>query len=446
MEKEIPPTLEAVSDDESLGQEATSMVDGELKAKQSRGSQSNNHADKLHVLDTDLRDPDAFRIPEERDEGNIDSDIAYTESPKGDDDAQLVNPIHSSDEQGVSVTDQNIKLSSSNKDKIMAFVKSISVISMSALQLVNENLQSSLDDAPIICLHPTFLSQKTGEDILAAFDEIMITGKFLSGPIYNSWNEAVQSLASGEVPSLSNSPAYMLLLLRFQLSVMQSYQHYLNNSDSKHHTLWQHQGSHSSSSAMDNNLSTTPRDEEIEEISEGNTENNRENHELLQETEAHSLEACEDALQASPSDITLDDYHGSITLLPSLFKRVKEIDEHDLPGKIISDFGSFFEISYGNDVASETQQNEGITRIGVVTDQDRSVIPEASDLGIDVKDSAISVIEESFDEADDTITPLQSSQPTQVEESREDSSDMGSSSLELGPKKNYRKKKRKKVW
>lgn len=432
IETEIPLTVHSVSDNETLEREMTPLVDDELKANLSIES-SRNDFDQTTVVEASIRDPDAFRIPEEEGVGDLDGAITPTISSPCCDEENLVNQVHSSFE-------TDIKSRSENKDQIMAFVNSICAISMSGFHLVDPDFTSNDDAAPIVCLRPTFLSQKTGEDILAAFDEIMTTGKFLSGPIHNSWNEAVQSLASGEVPSLSTTPTYMLLLLRFQLSVMQSYQHYLNTSDFKGPTLHEIQGSHHSISVIDGNLSATTMDDEIKGTTDGETENNKEKNKISEDTESDYVGVLQNVQHKSPGGITWD---RPIALIPFLFKRVAELEKHELPEGIIFDFRSFVEISSGLQVLPRVPLTEVSAPIGVDIEQLPLVVPETSEVADDIADTTISFVELSCDGADATIPP-QTSATTQVDDSRHDSSEMESSCLDLGPKKNYRKKKRRK--
>jgi hypothetical protein len=116
---------------------------------------------------------------------------------------------------------------------------------------------------PFITLHPAYISSISGEDLLCAFDEIMVATAFKntkkesdeqfsfvpSGPISDSWMDLLRAYATkdnnnnndltphatmpSEVPSTAASestpsstisiPLYMLIVFRFQLSLVESY-------------------------------------------------------------------------------------------------------------------------------------------------------------------------------------------------------------------------------
>jgi hypothetical protein len=115
---------------------------------------------------------------------------------------------------------------------------------------------------PFITLHPAYISSISGEDLICAFDEIMATAfkntnkesdeqfPFVpSGPISDSWMDLLRAYATkdnnnnndltpqatmpSEVPSATASestpsstisiPLYMLIVFRFQLSLVESY-------------------------------------------------------------------------------------------------------------------------------------------------------------------------------------------------------------------------------
>eukprot|EP00934_Nitzschia_sp_Nitz4_P002330 Nitzschia sp. Nitz4//scaffold62_size106224//20461//25937//NITZ4_004345-RA/size106224-augustus-gene-0.101-mRNA-1//-1//CDS//3329555823//2330//frame0 len=93
---------------------------------------------------------------------------------------------------------------------VLEFVKNCCIIQ----HMQNNGLQ--------ISLHPAYLAHLSGDELLLAFGQLMRTGTYLPDPSHCSWSDVVQSLYNDtNTPTI---PVYMLLLLRFQMSIIDAFQ------------------------------------------------------------------------------------------------------------------------------------------------------------------------------------------------------------------------------
>jgi hypothetical protein len=93
--------------------------------------------------------------------------------------------------------------------------------------------ESAEGSTPFITIQPSYLATVTGQDLLLAFDEIMhphSTGEtlsflsnYVSSSVYPSWLQNIQASSDISAPDSETIPLYMLLLSRFEMSILKSF-------------------------------------------------------------------------------------------------------------------------------------------------------------------------------------------------------------------------------
>lgn len=181
-------------------------------------------------------------VEEDREEAADEFRIRTTDMDETEE-ATILDDAHEESKNGEIATEENgleeskIDLSQSKeilpivsepkkKDQLAIF-NHVSTVSPSVLHMIQPSIVFEEEVQPLIAMHPSYLCSVRGEDLLLAFDDLMLTRSFLSGPAYEFWGDAVQYLASN--PALqSQIPLYMLLLARFEISIFDTYRRSLH--------------------------------------------------------------------------------------------------------------------------------------------------------------------------------------------------------------------------
>lgn len=472
-EPETQSTVPMVSDDEATVEDVEASEE-----MASKGESNNSMNGETNVSDAALakgeQEPiatqtggqhsDAFRIRESSNETEADGTIPLTsqgqqkDNEAGDETPAKVSPPRNDD--ATLVSDGNISAENEKKDQISAFIKSVITISPSAFQLVGSDVGPANVLPPILSLHPSYLSQESGQETLAAFDDIMSSGKFLSDPVYKSVNDAVQSSASGTVPSSPSTPLYMLLLLRFQLSVLESHRNSLNATDATPETsphapppptsaIEKEGGKETATTGseleftnptptlVDETTKSGGVDVEVSQSSPADSDATQQQQQDVEKVVEIEAEAEINNVSVGPDQL--------IALLPPLFKRIVAAEEEGKDTeKIILDLAAFLEVSSKGDNLNETLKaiDEDVARRIRALQENPVVGSESSNgalSGIGASDEGNNPAKEESSKVTDEVGGNET--PTEVDGSSETSD----SALDAGGKKNAKKKKRRKV-
>jgi hypothetical protein len=177
---------------------------------------------------------DAFRIRGDAEETTIDvaTSVASDEAAtKGDSEEETGSKPG---EKEVSTEELPLQPETSIRPlsgKVSDIMGKLCAVFPSAFQLVKPDVADVANPCPRITVHPSYLSTVNGEDLLSSLDEIMLESKFLSDdqtttPSSSSWMDAVRAASNNDPSSdtdTSTIPLYMLLLLRFQIAVFDTY-------------------------------------------------------------------------------------------------------------------------------------------------------------------------------------------------------------------------------
>jgi hypothetical protein len=116
-------------------------------------------------------------------------------------------------------------------DKVMKMMEKVNAIFPAAFNYSSPD--SAEGSIPFITIQPSYLATVTGQDLLLAFDEIMYphskreTLSFLSNDVSSSvspsWLESIQTSCDISAPDSATIPLYMLLLSRFEMSILESF-------------------------------------------------------------------------------------------------------------------------------------------------------------------------------------------------------------------------------
>jgi hypothetical protein len=204
-------------------------------AKEDANDMNDLEDDKKGVEEEEPNDDkvesDAFRI-REGDEENIAAttivkpdetiDDTIAEEGCGEEDVQNSGENESTDHLSPPSETTPSPLSS----KVSDLMGKLCVVFSSVFKLAGSD--TAENGHPFITLHPSYLRSVNSEDLLFALDEIMSphaseSFSFLSDPVSSSWIDVVRVASNDPSSETSSIPLYMLLLLRFQIAVFDSF-------------------------------------------------------------------------------------------------------------------------------------------------------------------------------------------------------------------------------
>ena len=115
--------------------------------------------------------------------------------------------------------------------KVMKMMEKVYAIFPAAFNFSSP--ESAEGSIPFITIQPSYLATVTGQDLLLAFDEIMhlrSTGEtlsflsnYVSLSVCPSWLQIIQASSDISAPDSATIPLYMLLLSRFEMSILKSF-------------------------------------------------------------------------------------------------------------------------------------------------------------------------------------------------------------------------------
>jgi hypothetical protein len=463
-DSEIQSTAPLVSDDEATVEEAT--VSEEMASKGGQMNEKGNVSDagvvvseeeKPNATETSTQDAnDDFRIRDSGNEGQqADRTIAPDKVARGEQknmEAGDETPADESSTPKDALLAADTSTENEQKEPVLAFMENVISVSPSAFQLVSIDISSS-DDAPspVLSLHPSYLSRESGQETLSALDEIMSSGKFMSEPMTS--------------PSPSSTPLHMLLLLRFQLSVLQSYRDSLDTADSTPTTSSQSLDTTSTTAIENENEvgkeaakdvtiagndlqateATLPHDDELQQ-------SNVVDGEVLQAPKIDAVASQQQDMEKvveAKTNIDVSVGTGAVVaLLPSLLKRITSAEKEGKDtGNIILDLARLLEVSTtkGDNldetlkaIDQDVAQRIGALQENMVGKEEPEGTPSSTT--ISALDQGGSMKEES---SSSKLSDTPDDSETQAEV--EGFSETSDSVSEAGGKKNYKKKKKKKV-
>jgi hypothetical protein len=212
-----------------------------------------------------------------------------------------------------SKTEEKLVCNGGDRGLIHSFVSNVVAIFPPVAELVARKLDAWANHTtPVVSMQPSFLLTKNGEEVLALFDEIMGSGKFLSGPLDENWHVAVHALSFGRIAEEA-TPLYKLLLSRLQLAVVKSYVN-----ASTHVAL----GSAIATTATDAMLPSANSDGDATDA-------------------VHSIRIVDDLAQTS---LAKTESQSLVELIPLIFERLSSLDDNDTK-KTVWDLGALLTAS-----------------------------------------------------------------------------------------------------
>jgi hypothetical protein len=246
-------------------------------------------------VDSPEREGDDFRICAEGEdiEGSISRSFGESEVMSSD---RKLDEGDSSDflVSGVKTLEQ-LAVSGVNRDTVQCFASSVVAVFPSVSELVVGNPNTfSKESVPAVSLRLSFLLTRSGDQLLALFDEIMGSGKFLADAMVDDWN-ALVNVYVGRNDS-ETTPLYLLLLWRLQLAAVRSY------IGSSTHV------------ALDSNLAKPPSDEAL----------------TTANSDADSLVGVRTIHDFAESSRNKTEIQSLVNLLPSIFERCLSLNDSDI--------------------------------------------------------------------------------------------------------------------
>lgn len=192
-------------------------------------AQDSNDDDKKEAIEEEPRDDavesDAFRIREG--EANIDTKtIVKSDNAIAKDGCDGEQTVENSEENKPNLSHSSESYPSPLSSKVNDVMGKVCVLFSPVFKLSHSN--TAIKSQPFITLHPSYIRSVKSEDLLFALDELMKlhsseSHSFLSDPGSSSWIEVVRAACNHPASDTPSVPLYMLLLLRFQIAVFDSF-------------------------------------------------------------------------------------------------------------------------------------------------------------------------------------------------------------------------------